>query len=126
MVKTPLALMIFLCIALSSKAQDLNGFWKGTLSMSSGCFGVNNIELQLHIRGTEVFGDSYHYEDVNYYVKKKISGTYDPVNKSLVIHELYVTTFHIPNTCSICVKNYYLHYSKEGNIETLDGNWDGK
>lgn len=124
--KTPLALMICLCITSFSGAQDLNGFWKGTLSMSSGCFSVNNVELQIHIRGKEVFGDSYHYENVNYYVKKKFTGTYDPSTKKLVIHELYVTTFHIPNTCSICVKNYYLTYSKDGNIETLDGNWDGK
>lgn len=94
--------------------------------MVSGCFGVNNIELQLHIRGTEVFGDSYHYEDVNYYVKKKISGTYDPVSKKLLLHELYVTTYHIPNTCTICIKNFYLGYSKDGDVETLSGNWDGK
>jgi len=125
-VKTSLVLTFSLCIAFFSEAQDLNGFWKGTLSMPSGCFGVNNIELQLHIQGTTVFGDSYHYENVNYYVKKKIEGSYDPATKKLVLHELYVTTFHIPNTCTICVKNFYLNYSKEGNVETLDGNWDGK
>lgn len=94
--------------------------------MSSGCFAVNNIELQLHIRGTEVFGDSYHYQDVNNYVKKKLTGTYDPATKKLVLHELYVTTFHIPGTCAICVKNYYLSYNKDGTLETLNGNWDGK
>lgn len=94
--------------------------------MSGGCFATNNIELQLHIKGTEIFGDSYHYENVNYYVKKKISGTYDASAKRLTLHEEYVTTFHIPNTCSICIKNFYLTYTKDGNIETLDGNWDGK
>jgi hypothetical protein len=125
-VKTLLALTIFLCIAPFLQGQDLNGFWKGTLSMSGGCFGTNNIELQLHIKGTTVFGDSYHYENVNYYVKKKISGIYDTASKKLILHEEYVTTFHIPNTCTICIKNFYLKYSKEGNVETLDGNWDGK
>lgn len=124
--KKPLALVISLCAALSSTAQDLNGFWKGTLSMGGGCFATNNIELQIHITGTEVFGDSYHYEDVNNYVKKKISGVYDPVTKKIVLHELYVTTHHIPATCLICVKNFYLSYGKEGNVETLSGNWDGK
>lgn len=94
--------------------------------MSGGCFGTNNIELQLHINGTSVFGDSYHYENVNYYVKKKISGTYDPAAKKLILHEEYVTTYHIPSTCIICIKNFYLTYSKEGNVETLEGNWDGK
>ena len=124
--KTSLALILCLCFTSFLKAQDLNGFWKGTLSMTSGCFGVNNIELQLHIRGTEVFGDSYHYQDINNYVKKKFEGSYDPTSKKIILHELYVTTFHIPGTCAICVKNYYLVYNKEGNIETLTGNWDGK
>ena len=108
------------------QAQDLNGFWKGTLSMSGGCFGTNYIELQITVRDNQIFGDSYHYENVNHYVKKKINGTYDPATKKLVVHELHVTTFHIPNTCVICVKNFYLTYSKEGEVETLSGNWDGK
>jgi len=87
---------------------------------------VNNIELQLHIRGTAVFGDSYHYENVNYYVKKKLSGSYDTASKKLMLREEYVTTYHIPNTCTICIKNFYLSYSKDGNLEMLEGNWDGK
>jgi hypothetical protein len=94
--------------------------------MPGGCFSVNNIELQLRIRGNTVFGDSYHYENVNYYVKKKLTGTYDSATKKLVLHEEYVTTYHIPTTCTICIKNFYLTYSKEGNVETLQGNWDGK
>jgi hypothetical protein len=126
MVKTPLSLIFFLLAAPLLKAQDLNGFWKGSLSMNAGCFAENNIELQLHIHGTVVFGDSYHYQDINNYVKKKISGTYDPDAKKLVLHEEYVTTYHIPTTCTICIKNFYLNYSRDGNVETLDGNWDGQ
>lgn len=124
--KAPLALIILLCLAFFLKAQNLNGFWAGRLSMPGGCFGTNNIELQLHIRGATVFGDSYHYENINYYVKKKLSGTYDTAARKLILHEEYITTFHIPNTCTICIKNFYLKYSREGNVETLDGNWDGK
>jgi hypothetical protein len=125
-VRALLAILILLCTALFSKAQDLNGFWSGRLSMPGGCFGVNNIELQLRIRGNTVFGDSYHFENVNYYVKKKLTGTYDSATKKLVLHEEYVTTYHIPTTCTICIKNFYLTYSKEGKVETLSGNWDGK
>lgn len=124
--KTPVAIVILLGASFFSKAQDLNGFWAGRLSMPGGCFGINNIELQLHIKGATVFGDSYHFENVNYYVKKKLSGTYDSSSKRLTLHEEYVTTFHIPNTCTICIKNFYLTYSKKGNVETLEGNWDGK
>jgi hypothetical protein len=124
-VKAPFAIF-FLFPVLFSHAQDLNGFWKGTLSMAGGCFGINNIELQLHIKGNTVFGDSYHYENVNFYVKKKISGTYDSATKRLTVNEEYVTTFHIPQTCKICIKNFYLGYSKNGDVETLNGTWDGK
>jgi hypothetical protein len=125
-VRTFLAILFLLGTAFFSRAQDLNGFWSGRLSMPGGCFGVNNIELQLHVRGNSVFGDSYHYENVNYYVKKKLTGTYDSATKKLILHEEYVTTYHIPTTCTICIKNFYLSYSKEGKVETLSGNWDGK
>jgi hypothetical protein len=125
-VKTLLAILFLLGATLLSKAQDLNGFWSGRLAMPGGCFSINNIELQLHFRGNTVFGDSYHFENVNYYVKKKITGTYDSATKKLILHEEYVTTYHIPTTCTICIKNFYLTYSKEGNVETLQGDWDGK
>jgi hypothetical protein len=125
-VRITLTVFLLFCINFSLQAQDLNGFWSGRLAMPGGCFSVNNIELQLRIRGNTVFGDSYHYENVNYYVKKKLTGTYDSATKKLVLHEEYVTTYHIPTTCTICIKNFYLTYSKEGNVETLQGNWDGK
>lgn len=94
--------------------------------MGGGCFGVNNIELQLQVKGDSVFGDSYHYETIDYYVKKKISGKYDPTWRKLTLHEGMVTTFNIPPTCKICIKNFVLSYRKEGNREILTGDWDGK
>lgn len=124
--KTPFAVILLLFFSSLLQAQDLNGYWKGSLGMSGGCFAQNNIELQIHIKGSTVFGDSYHYENVNFYVKKKFSGTYDSVSKRLVLHEDYVTTFHIPQTCKICIKNFYLAFTKDGKLETLDGSWDGK
>jgi len=90
-----------------------------------GCFPENNIELQISLKGLETFGDSYHYQDVNNYVKKKIRGNFDRQTKTLRLHESLVTTYHIPQRCVICVKNFELVYSKEGNLETLKGNWTG-
>ncbi|MFL5740672.1 MAG: hypothetical protein ACJ75B_10675 [Flavisolibacter sp.] len=121
-----LLVLISICICGMIQAQNLTGFWKGTLLMGGGCFAVNNIELQLHFSGDSVYGDSYHYENINYYVKKRLSGHYDAPNKKLILHEGEVTTFHIPQTCKICVKNFNLYYSKTGNVETLSGEWDGK
>ena len=108
----------------TSHSQNLNGFWKGTLSMR-GCFGENNIELQLNITGDKISGDSYHFDDIYNYVKKKIRGSYDAASKKLTVVETIVTTHHIPLHCVICIKTYELQYSKKGDLEILDGIWYG-
>jgi hypothetical protein len=109
-----------------ASAQDVSGFWKGTLTMTGGCFPVNNIELQIHSDGKTITGDSYHYLDVDNYVKKKFQGFYNPVEKQVTLNEGLVTTFKIPAHCKPCIKNYLLVWSKTGDVETLTGSWDGK
>ena len=123
--KTSTLVILLLCFSPFLQAQNLSGFWKGSLAMGGGCFAENNMEIQLHISGDSVYGDSYQYENVNYYVKKKLVGTYDAATKKLILHETFVTTFHIHQSCQICVKNFTLDYSKVGKLETLRGNWDG-
>lgn len=78
------------------------------------------------MQGDSVFGSCYQYENINHYVKKKISGVYNRETKKLVLNEGLVTTFHIHEHCTICVKNFYLTFGKNGTIETLYGDWDGK
>ncbi len=117
-------LLLLLTGIFSAHAQNLSGFWKGTLSMR-GCFPENNIELQVNIIGNEVTGDSYHYQDINNYVKKKFRGSYNAAQKKVILQETIVTTYHIPIRCVICIKKYELQYSKTGDIETLSGNWNG-
>jgi len=90
-----------------------------------GCFPENNIELQLNIKGSGAAGDSYHYQDVYNYVKKKFRGVYDPELKRITLQEGIVTAYHIPARCEICVKQFDLVYSKSGNVETLSGRWNG-
>ncbi|HEY6503785.1 MAG TPA: hypothetical protein VIZ28_07425 [Chitinophagaceae bacterium] len=120
-------IVILFCAGLSFSAvyaQDLNGFWKGTFGMN-GCFPNNNIELQIMIRNGVASGDSYHYQDINNYVKKNFNGIYDASQKKLSLQEGMVTTYHIPRRCVICVKQFDLVYSREGNVETLKGRWGG-
>ena len=112
-------MLIFQCAG-----QDVSGYWKGTLNMR-GCFPENNIELQINAKGNIVAGDSYHYQDVDNYVKKKFRGTFDRASKKLMLQEGIVTTYHIPQRCVICVKNFELTYYREGNKETLKGYWAG-
>jgi len=121
-----LTIAVLLCLGhLYSEAQDVSGFWKGTLTMNGGCFPQNHIELQVTIKDNNVQGNSYHYLDIHNYVKKKLTGSYDPAQKKLNLQEGIVTTFKIPSHCIVCIKNYELAYSREGNKEILTGTWTG-
>lgn len=111
-------------VPLALYAQDLNGFWKGSFSMR-GCFPDNNIELQIVIKDGNASGDSYHYQNIDNYVKKKFSGVYNAAQKKLSLLEGLVTTYHIPHQCVICIKQFDLVYSREGNMEVLKGQWGG-
>lgn len=106
-------------------AQDVTGFWKGTLDMGNGCFEVNNIELQITVKGDSIDGSSYHYFDVENYVKKKFMGFYNAAAKKVTLQEGVVTTFKIPSECKVCIKKYELTYSRNGNQEFLKGGWTG-
>lgn len=112
------------CVFIST-AQDISGFWKGALTMTGGCFPVNNIEIQVGPRGEILAGDSYHYLDINNYIKKNMKGSFDQSTGKLTLQELVVTTYHIPQRCVICIKKYELYYSKNGDVETLSGTWSG-
>jgi hypothetical protein len=118
-------LAVFLFYFFTAQAQNLNGFWKGSLTMPGGCFPINNIELQIQIDGGSISGDSYHYLDIDNYVKKNFSGAYSSTEKKVVLQEETVTTYKIRPGCQVCIKNYVLFYSRQGNIETLSGGWTG-
>jgi hypothetical protein len=120
-----LILILVLCSQYTI-AQDVNGFWKGSLTMRGGCFPENNIELQITIKGESVTGDSYHYLDANNYIRKELKGIYYADANKLVLQEGEVITYNIPFTCVICVKKFELYYSKTGNVEMLSGGWTGK
>src|SRR4051812_18793454 len=102
----------FFCVChLFALCQDISGFWKGTLDMENGCFSVNNIELQIAIKEDTLTGNSYHYSDVDNYVKKKFLGSYNLALKKLTLQERAVTTLKIPLQCKVCIKEYELNYS---------------
>lgn len=111
-------------IVCSASAQNLSGIWKGTLTMR-GCFPQNNIEIQIKMDGEKANGDSYHFQDIDNYVKKNLAGVFNSSTKKLSLREGIVTTYHIPYRCVICVKEFDLVYSRKDNLETLSGEWNG-
>lgn len=117
----------FLLLFLNNfcSAQEINGFWKGTLTMQGGCFVENNIELQITAAGRIVTGTSYHYLNVENYIKKDFRGRYDSAAKTLIISEGAISEFKIPSHCVVCIKQYSFTYTKKDNVETLEGGWTG-
>jgi len=120
-------LLLFLSLyTLVAEAQDVSGFWKGELTFVGGCFARNNIELQLKVVGDGVYGSSYHYLDVNNYIRKDASGYFDAKNRKLVVQEGAVTEQKLVDRCSICIKKFQFLYRKDADKEFLDGFWTGK
>lgn len=119
-------LFIFFSSSFHLQAQDVSGYWKGALNMPSSCFTINNIEIQINKKGNELYGNSYHYQDIDYYVKKNFRGLHTAGSKTITIQEGDITTFKIPERCIVCIKKYELVYSREGDKEILSGTWTGK
>jgi hypothetical protein len=114
----------FICVSpFFAIAQNITGFWKGMLDMNQGCFSVNNIELQITIKGDSLFGHSYHYQDLDNYVKKRFTGFNDRSSSKIIFQEEVVTTYKIPQECAVCIKQYELTYSSNNNQEFLTGPW---
>jgi hypothetical protein len=123
--KACLLIIIFLQLTTISFAQELNGLWKGTLTQEpGGCFPTYNLELQITIVKSKVFGLCYHYSDTRNYVKKNFEGVYHPNTNSITINEKELLAFQIPSDCTPCVKTYDLWYSNNRK-ETLSGDWSG-
>lgn len=126
MVNKALLLLVLLWISSCiSHAQDVAGFWKGSLTIPNACFATNDIEIQIKLDGTVISGNSYHYRDIDNYIKKNTTGSYDKATKMVSLNEIDVTTYHIPTRCIICIKHYRLRYTREGNKEMLVGEWIG-
>lgn len=124
--KKRLLLFFVLLQTLLLSAQDVDGYWKGSLTFVGGCFAQNNLELQIKMVGDGIYGSSYHFMDQNNFIRKDASGYYDPETKKLVVQEGAVTAQQLVDRCSICVKRFNLTYRKEGTMEYLEGYWTGK
>ena len=121
------SLLIFLfapCIALT---QDLNGIWRGTLTQEpGGCYPVYNLELQINSNNNTLSGKSYDFYDASKYVKLYFSGKYNSQTQRMVLIESEILEHNIPKDCVPCIKTYDLTYTKNGNEESLSGNWKGQ
>lgn len=119
--------IVFSCLATIASAQNLGGTWRGKLTQGpGGCFPVYFIEMQVRVEGLKVYGSSYHFSDVNNFVKENFEGVYDSKNKSVIIQETGPTTFHVPPDCVPCIKRYTLAFTQVRDSQALSGEWGGR
>lgn len=124
-------LFFLLALINQSSAQNFTGQWKGSFSDKSTSFvgwGGNRCDyvLELDCSGSVVTGYSYTYFSEGgkrYYTICKLKGVINKANKSLEITETERTKTNVPTTIRNCFQIHRLTYFKEGNDESLDGNW---
>lgn len=115
----------------SGYGQHFNGQWKGNFvdkSSSYGFWGADTCDyvLELDVNDNKVTGTSYTYFTENgkkFYTICKVDGTVDLKKKYIEVKETERTKTNIPNNVSNCLQIHKLTYFKQGNIETLEGNW---
>jgi hypothetical protein len=118
-----LLLSVQVCFA---RAEDLNGIWKGTLTQGpGGCYPSYFLELQINFNEDLITGRAYDYYDKAHFVKMSFTGRYNARTHRLVLIENKVLQADIPADCQACIKTYDLNYSKDGDIEELNGDWKG-
>jgi hypothetical protein len=114
-------------LQITVDAQSLGGTWRGRLTQGpGGCFPVYFVEMQIRVDGLKVFGSSYHFSDVNNFVKENFEGVYDPKARTVSIQETGPTTFHVPPDCVPCIKHYTLALEQLKDSQTLGGDWGGR
>lgn len=126
-------LLIGFCVLLSAvvSAQNFRGQWKGEFIDKSTSF-VNwggekcDYVLELEAKGNKVSGFSYTYFSdggKKYYTICKLEGFIDRKSKYIEVKETERTKTNVPSTIRNCFQTHKLTYFKQGDTETLEGNW---
>ena len=120
----PLILLLFLS---SASAQNISGKWYGKITQLPGAYSETyDMELNLNQRKNSISGDSYTTVPDSMYLKIGLVGFL--VGESIRLSESLnlVTQEIMPVGWLMCVKNMHLARRQVGNIEFLEGTWDGK
>ncbi len=123
----PLLSVLVLFFSAAS-AQKLSGQWTGGFVSTGDLLGGGTeYVLELEVSGNTVKGHSYTYfvypGQKRYYVICRLTGTYEPGSKSLVVTEVEKVKANTPPDFRDCLQTHMLTYMKKGDEESLDGRW---
>ena len=112
-------------------SQNFVGQWKGEFvdkSASNSNFFEDKCEyvIEIDVKGDKVSGSSYTYfteGGKRFYTICKVEGKIDFKKKYIEIRETQRTKTNIPSNIRNCYQVHKLTYFKQGDLETLEGNW---
>jgi hypothetical protein len=121
----------FLFYYTIANAQNFTGQWKGSFadrSTSYAGWGGDKCEyvLELECKGSKVSGYSYTYFNeagIKYYTICKLKGKVNAKARFIEVVEIERTKTNVPYNIRNCFQIHRLTFFKEGNQETLEGNW---
>ena len=127
---------VFLFIVLAFyfnilSAQNFTGQWKGSFTDDSGPaanWAGNDCDyvLEIETKGTIVSGYSYTYftaEGKKYYTICEIKGRINKKSRYIEVEETKRIKTNVPFNIRNCLQVHKLTYFKQGENESLDGNW---
>lgn len=128
MKKILFAVLIMLLVSNASKAQKINGQWRGFFDSNGDIVssGGDNTEfvLEIEINGSDVKGYSYTYfQDRKYYVICSLAGTYIKSTNSLRVTETAKVKGSTPQGWTDCLQTHILTYEKNEGVEEMKGSW---
>lgn len=126
-------LFFLLTLSLNPKAQDITGVWSGTFEEQVfnprfGNFVTNTYKYEVQINklaNNSLEGVTYSYLSTRFYGKASLKGLFQPKTKTIVIKEIKMLEMRNMDGGDGCLMTCYLDYKKEGDVETLTGNFTG-
>ena len=119
--------ILFACF--STNAQDLTGIWRGSFQSADGISNLLNsddrykFEIQLDQRNKKFEGVTYSYKTTVFYGKAVANGTVNPLTGKVMLQELKLVEVKMQQSSFACVQTFFMQYSKNGNVESLEGRY---
>ena len=115
---------VFLC-NISLAQQDLNGYWKGTITQEAGGYIPEySLELVLVQKGNTITGRSYVYVD-SIYAEMNLSGKIHS-NVIMELKDDKILEHEELQGMEWCIKKYQLILKQRDSTLLLEGHWQGE
>jgi len=110
-------------IAFNLNAQDITGIWRGYFISGTGFYRQKyKYEIQIEqLKNNSLNGVTYSYKTTVFYGKATLRGIYMASANNILIQEVKLVEVKIADQSEPCIMTCYLDYSKDGELEVMQG-----